>query len=212
MPAAIPKKTCTRTHKIAIQHLKGIRQLDELSLEDKPLTGIFGPNGNGKSTVLQALAAAYQLPPPLPSPAPVLPDTGRHYWSFFPKLDQDLWNGTRFVITHSGTFDTGVALTQAEEPYRKGTATTRWKPLETRRPIREVVYIGLKSCLPALERYAWHDLSGANSTPITDRPEQRALAAVGKILNGTYNSAARLTLTNYPTRSYLSFDKTGCGT
>ena len=203
MPAPIPKKTCTRTHKIAIQRLKGIRQLDELSLEEKPLTGIFGPNGNGKSTILHALAAAYQPPASI---------EGLHYWSFFPRLDQDLWNGTRFVITHSGTFDTGVAFTQAEEPYRKGTATTRWKPLETRRPIREVVYIGLKSCLPALERYSWHDLSGANSTPITDRPEQRALAAVGKILNGTYNSAARLTLTNYPTRSYLSFDKTGCGT
>lgn len=202
MPAAIPRKTCTRTHKIAIQHLKGIRQLDELSLEDKPLTGIFGPNGNGKSTILHALAAAYQPPATL---------EGLHYWNFFPRLDQDTWNGTRFVITHSGTIDTGAAFNRAEEPYRKGTATTRWKPLETRRPIREVVYIGLKSCLPALERYSWHDLSGANSVPITDRPEQRALAAVGKILNGTYNSASRLTLANYPTRTYISFDKAGCG-
>ena len=203
MPAAIPKKTCTHTHKIAIQHLKGIRQLDELSLEDKPLTGIFGPNGNGKSTVLHALAAAYQAPANI---------EGLHYWSFFPRLDQDLWNGTRFVITHSGTMDTGAAFTQAEEPYRKGTATTRWKPLETRRPIREVVYIGLKTCLPALERYSWHDLSGATSAPITDKPNQRALAGVGKILNGSYTAVSRLELANFPTRKYVTFERADCGT
>ena len=51
-----------RTHKLAIERLKGIRGLDEISFEDKPLTGIFGPNGIGKSTVLHALAAAYRTP------------------------------------------------------------------------------------------------------------------------------------------------------
>lgn len=199
----IPTRTCTHTHRIAIERLKGIRELDEMSLEDKPITGIFGPNGNGKSTVLHALAAAYQAPEHA---------SAHHYWDFFPKLNEDLWNGTKFTVTHTGTLSTGAAFANSEEHYRKGTVTTRWKPLEVRRPIREVVYIGLKTCLPALERYAEHDLSGATSAPITEKPELRALAGVGKILNGNYTAAARLTLTDYPTKQYLTFDRTGCGT
>ena len=51
-----------RTHKLSIERLKGIRGLDEISFEDKALTGIFGPNGIGKSTILQALAGAYASP------------------------------------------------------------------------------------------------------------------------------------------------------
>lgn len=203
MSVPIPKRTCTRTHKIAIGRLKGVRSLDELSFEDKPITGIFGPNGNGKSTVLHALAAAYQPPPH---------GKDLHYLNFFPRLDQDVWNGTRFVVTHSGILDTGTSFAEASESYSKGTATTRWKPIETRRPIREVVYIGLKTSLPALEKYSSHDLSGATITPITTRPELRALAALGKILNVTYNGVGRVSLPNYPTREYLTFERADCGT
>lgn len=199
-PAVV--RTCTRTHKIAIAQLKGIRQLDEITFEDKPITGIFGANGNGKSTVLHALAAAYQAPASA---------KGHHYLSFFPKLAHDVWNGARFTLTHSGTLGSGAAFQNAEDAYSKGTVTTRWRPTETRRPIREVVYIGLRSCLPALEQYASHDLSGAILTPITDRPEQRALAALGGILNGNYTSASRLTLPDYPTRKYVTFERSDCG-
>jgi RecA/RadA recombinase len=203
MTAPIATRTCTRTHRIAIDRLKGIQQLAEISLEDKPITGIFGPNGNGKSTVLHALAAAYQAPEQA---------NKHHYWDFFPKLNEDLWNGTRFTVTHSGNLVTGPAFEAYEEQYSKGTATTRWKPMEVRRPIREVVYIGLKSCIPALERYSWHDLSGAISTPVADKPDQRALSAVGKILNSNYIAASRLSLVNFPKRDYITFERSDCGT
>lgn len=202
MSAPIVTRVCNRTHKIAIERLKGIRDLDEVTFEDKPITGIFGANGNGKSTVLHALAAAYQAPSNFKS---------HHYGSFFPKLAQDVWNGARFKVTHSGVLSTGTTFENSEDAYSKGTVTTRWKPMETRRPIREVVYIGLRSCLPALEQYSSHDLSGAIQTPITDRPEQRALAALGVILNGTYTSASRLTLPNFRTRKYVTFERADCG-
>jgi ABC-type transport system involved in cytochrome c biogenesis ATPase subunit len=204
MPPAIVTRTCTRTNKIAIERLKGIRLLDEVSFEDKPITGIFGPNGNGKSTMLHALAAAYQAPTHASS---------RNYREFFPKLDHDIWNGTRFTVTHSGTLSTGGTFADAEEHYSKGTITTRWHPLEGRRPIREVVFLGVKSCLPALEQYASHDLSTAVYSQLVDRPAQRALEALGRILNGNYQSASSITLPNQPTRNYISFDRTadiGC--
>ncbi len=203
MTLPIIKRTCTKTHKISIERLKGVRSLDELSFENKPITGIFGPNGNGKSTVLHALAAAYQPPSHC---------QGLHYLSFFPRLDQDVWNGTRFSITHSGSLDTGATFSNVTESYSKGTITTRWKPIETRRPIREVLYIGLKSCMPAIEKYTTHDLSGAKSTPFTEKPCSRALEAVGKILNANYITASKLTLTNFPTREYITFERSDCGT
>jgi len=46
-------------HHIEISKLKSIRELD-LSLDGYNVTGILGPNGNGKSTVLHALACAFQ--------------------------------------------------------------------------------------------------------------------------------------------------------
>ena len=199
MPPAIVTRTCTRTNKIAIERLKGIRSLDEVSFEEKPITGIFGPNGNGKSTILHALAAAYQAPAHA---------SGRNYREFFPKLDHDIWNGTRFTVTHSGTLSTGGTFADAEEHYSKGTITTRWHPLEGRRPIREVVFLGVKSCLPALEQYASHDLSTAVYSQLANRPAQRALEALGRILNGNYQSASSITLPNQPARSYISFDRT----
>jgi ABC-type transport system involved in cytochrome c biogenesis ATPase subunit len=197
-------RTCNRTHKIAIERLKGIRSLDEVSFEDNPITGIFGPNGNGKSTVLHALAAAYRAPAHASS---------RNYREFFPKLDHDVWNGTRFTVTHSGTLSGSGTFTNAEEHYSKGTITTRWKPLEVRRPIREVVFLGVNSCLPALEQYASHDLSLAVYSQLTDRLDQRALDALGRILNSNYDSASSISLPSKPSRSYLSFDRStdlGC--
>ena len=80
--------TGLRTHKLAIERLKGIRGLDEISFEDKPLTGIFGPNGIGKSTVLQALASAYGAPAGC---------VALDYKRFFPPLAADIWNGTSAV-------------------------------------------------------------------------------------------------------------------
>ena len=55
------KKRCTRVLSLEIKKLKGITNLGEINL-DHNITGIFGPNGVGKSTILQALAAAFQPP------------------------------------------------------------------------------------------------------------------------------------------------------
>lgn len=200
MSTVIAQRVCTRTHKIAIERLKGIRGLDEVSLEDKPITGIFGPNGAGKSTVLHALAAAYKAPDHA---------SDHHYKKFFPRLDQDVWNGTQFVITHSGSSD-NTTFSEAENEYRKGAATTKWNPLETRRPEREVLYIGLKNCLPALERYSTHDLHSVVHTELTDRPDTRAIAAMGRILNGNYAKAFSLT-TQGSTKEYSAFERSDLG-
>lgn len=200
MSAPVAQRICTRTHKIAIERLKGIRGLDEVSLEDKPITGIFGPNGAGKSTVLHALAAAYKAPNHA---------SDFHYTNFFPRLNEDVWDGTRFIVTHSGN-SAATSFTSAEEEYRKGTATTRWRPLESRRPEREVLYIGLKDCLPALERYSTHNLHGATSAELTEGPDRRALRALGQVLNGSYEKAFSVTIQN-SIKEYSAFERSDLG-
>lgn len=188
-----------RTHKLAIERLKGIRGLDEISFEDKPLTGIFGPNGIGKSTVLHALAAAYRTPKGAES----------NYKQYFPPLAADVWNGTRFVIDH--TFLVGKNEARGEIEYRKGTATTEWTPDVPDRPLRYLIYVGVKTCLPDLEAYESHDLTKAVATARTDEIDIQVREAAGKILNCQYTAMATLAISGEPDKKYTSLTRQDIG-
>lgn len=193
-----------RTHKLSIERLKGIRGLDEISFEDKPITGIFGPNGIGKSTILYALAAAYNAP---------RGGTAEHYKRFFPPLAQDIWNGSKFVVNH--TFKTGpqpnAPTAIGEISYRKGQVTTQWTPTINRRPERHVTFIGVKSCLPDLEAFPSHDLSGAVATPANTNIDNRVREAAGTILNCSYTAMSRLAIASQAQRSYSSLTRGDLG-
>jgi energy-coupling factor transporter ATP-binding protein EcfA2 len=189
----------TRTHKLTIERLKGVRGLDEISFEDRPLTGIFGPNGVGKSTVLHALASAYKTPR----------GTESNYNQFFPPLAADVWNGTRFVIDH--TFKVGQAQARGQIEYRKGTATTEWAPAVPDRPLRYLVYVGVKSCLPDLEAYDTHDLSRAVSTPLNNEIDSRVREAAGRILNCQYTAMATVAIPGEPDKKYTSLTRQDLG-
>ena len=45
-------------HSMKVQNLKNLIDL-EISFGSSPITAILGPNGNGKSTILHALACAF---------------------------------------------------------------------------------------------------------------------------------------------------------
>jgi len=189
----------TRTHKLTIERLKGIRNLDEISFEDKPLTGIFGPNGVGKSTVLHALASAYQTPR----------GTASNYKQFFPPLAADVWNGARFVIEH--TYNAGTARVEGASEYRKGTVRTEWTPAVGERPLRHMIYLGIKSCLPDLEAYESHDLTNAVSTPRTGEVDIQVREAAGRILNCNYIALASLAIPGEPDKNYISLTRLDLG-
>jgi ABC-type cobalamin/Fe3+-siderophores transport system ATPase subunit len=48
-----------RLKSIKIHYLKSINDLT-ISFEDKNVTAILGPNGNGKSTILHSIACVYK--------------------------------------------------------------------------------------------------------------------------------------------------------
>lgn len=44
-------KRCMKIHTLSIAPLKGLNRLEKIKLDSKPVTGILGHNGAGKSTI-----------------------------------------------------------------------------------------------------------------------------------------------------------------
>lgn len=95
--------------KILFSKLKNLENL-EISFDDKQITGIFGTNGSGKSTVLHALACLYQ---------PVTDSIRKNFKfpNFFIPTTLDLWNGSRFTIEHE--IINGAAMVPEIKEYKK---------------------------------------------------------------------------------------------
>ncbi|HIF5803002.1 TPA: AAA family ATPase [Vibrio parahaemolyticus] len=122
---------------LKVRKLKNLIEL-ELDFEGSPVTAILGPNGNGKSTVLHALACAYQ---------PVDKGENLKFSNFFLPSPDALWNESYIEITH--TYRDGATLhSSVKTTYEK---TSRWKPIYARQPKRDLFYIGIDKCVPMIE-------------------------------------------------------------
>ncbi|ELW1717430.1 TPA: AAA family ATPase [Vibrio cholerae] len=120
-----------------VRKLKNLIELD-IDFEGAPVTAILGPNGNGKSTVLHALACAYQ---------PVTNGENLKFSNFFLPNTDALWNESYMEITH--TYRDGTTLhSNVRTVYEK---TSRWKPIYDRQPKRDLFYIGIDKCVPMIE-------------------------------------------------------------
>lgn len=120
-----------------VRKLKNLVEL-EIDFEGSPVTAILGPNGNGKSTVLHALACAYQ---------PATNGENLKFSNFFLPSTDALWNESYMEITH--TYRDGPTLhNSVNTVYEK---TSRWKPIYARQPKRDLFYIGIDKCVPMIE-------------------------------------------------------------
>ncbi len=125
-------------HSMRVARLKNLVDL-EISFDGSPVTAILGPNGNGKSTILHALACAYSSI-----------EVGENYkfsWFFLPSTDA-LWNGSELSITHSYREGSNLHDNILRE-YKK--TQVRWTPRYANRPERDVYYIGIDKCVPMIE-------------------------------------------------------------
>ncbi|HBO1833546.1 TPA: AAA family ATPase [Pseudomonas aeruginosa] len=129
------------THSLNIRKLKGIYQLDEIRLDEKPLTAILGPNGCGKSTILHALACCYK-------PTEGSTQQNWQFKDFFTPTTDATWAGSSLEMRHSHR--NGETLFQnIITEYEKN--ADRWVPRYANRPDRHVRFIGIKSCVPRIE-------------------------------------------------------------
>lgn len=130
--------TKQQLHSIKIHCLKNLVDL-EMSFDGSPVTAILGPNGNGKSTVLHALACAFQ---------PVSDGENYKFSSFFLPNTDALWKGSHLEIVHSYREDATIHNKITSE-YTKN--SDRWTPKYARRPSRDIYYIGIDKCVPLIE-------------------------------------------------------------
>jgi AAA15 family ATPase/GTPase len=122
---------------IKFTKLKNLISLD-IDFNGSPVTAILGPNGNGKSTILHAIACVYQ---------PVTNGENHKFSEFFLPNTDALWNDSNLEITHS--FRDGREVhDNIMTIYEK---MARWTPIYARRPKREVYYIGIDKCVPMIE-------------------------------------------------------------
>ncbi len=128
-----------RLHKLEIKKLKNVRDFC-ISFESKNITGILGPNGYGKSTILHALACCFQ--------PPTEGQEDYKFSNFFLPSPDALWKGSELKLVH--TYHQSTQLHESVEQIY-GKSSDRWKPIYKRRPTRNVHYFGVDSCVPLIE-------------------------------------------------------------
>lgn len=131
-------------------HLKKLRGVKNcyISFKEHCVTGIFGINGSGKSTILQAATSIYKT------------DNGTNTkMSRFFKDTQDSmrWIGSEYSATTSVYSDATKKREEKSKQYGKhGKIDTKrnsgWYPRETSKWKRPVIYIPLSDCTPDIDK------------------------------------------------------------
>ena len=169
---------------VFFKNLKGLK--DAQFVFEKPLTAIMGVNGSGKTTVIHALACAYQPP-----------EGGKgenHRFSdfFVPNTDA-LWQGSEFYVVNEKIERDRTTIL----PSRKyGKAFDRWSPRYGDRPKRNIYYIGIDSCLPEIEKSNTQNRIIYSSRRKEDRLSQKVIRDAAAILNKNYQSLMENTFQN----------------
>ena len=162
--------------KIKIKKLKSINDL-YLSFVGHQVTAILGPNGNGKSTILHALACCFE---------PVSGESVNYKFSyFFLPHPHAFWQGSELEISHS--YRNGPILHEDQiQKYSKN--SDRWAPKYARRPRRDVTYIGIDTCVPMIESEKRQVRLHYSTEEITEVIIETILQKVSYILNRQYTT------------------------
>ncbi len=164
--------------RIYFEQLKGLRNL-EIDFTEKPLVAIMGPNGAGKSTILHAIACVYN---PVDTPYKTI----NHKLSyFFTPTSHSTWLGSSFRIYQS--FRDGPSIKDDYEThFRK--QKHRWYPRYDSRIERYVSFIGIKTCVPRIEKETQLGRIRFNTTtPLTDIISQQVRDIAGYVMNRNYD-------------------------
>lgn len=169
---------------VFFKNLKGLKDVEFVF--EKPLTAIMGVNGSGKTTVIHALACAYQPP-----------EGGKgenHRFSdfFVPNTDA-LWQGSEFYIVNEKIEKNKTTILPSRK-YVK--AFDRWNPRYGDRPKRNIYYIGIDSCLPEIEKSNTQNRIIYSSRRKEDRLSQKLIRDAAAILNKSYQSLMENTFHN----------------
>lgn len=163
-----------RLESVTFHHLKHLREL-EIDFSGKNVTGIFGVNGCGKSSILHAIACFYR--------SLNAGSESNYFTRFFKRVNTDAWTNSRMTAK----FTINGATKTIE--YRKG--VDRWMPRMENKPKRDTYFVGIHTCVPAIEkepltRTSFHMASRGN---IENHDE--VVQAFSNIMCRNYDAAER---------------------
>lgn len=144
-----------------------------MDLNGKKVTAILGPNGNGKSTVLHALACAY---------GPIKCGENHKFSNFFLPNTDALWNDS-YIEVYNSYREGDVLHSNVRTIYEKN---SRWTPKYARRPRREVFYIGIDKCVPMIELQKKQAKINYVTSSVNEDVFSEILEKASRILNKKY--------------------------
>lgn len=121
---------------LSVTGLRRLKNLD-VSFEGNDVTGVFGVNGCGKTTLLYVLLCLYNQK-----------NTAFqfNFGTFFKKCSSNEFNTTKITATVS--YRIGKVVSDHVVTYKKSVESDRWTPKTSRRPERKVYFFGVSSRTP----------------------------------------------------------------
>jgi ABC-type lipoprotein export system ATPase subunit len=168
-----PPPTQQKLQAMEITQLKSLSDV-HIGFEDHPLTAIMGTNCSGKTTVLHALACAYQ---------PISDDGGYKFPQFFKPNIDSLWKGSKFSVSWSQRV--GAKIESRTTVFEK--ASDRWTPRYEKRPSREVRLLMIRDSVPEVEVFGLNGMVHYARTARTNSVDVRVREAAGQVLNKSYS-------------------------
>ena len=162
-------------NKVHFYKLKGLNGLN-ISFGNKRVTALFGVNGCGKSTILHALACLYR-------PCTVYGEQN-YFTRFFKRENKVTWSDSNLVA------DFTIDGKDKSIKYKKG---ERWTPRMNKRPQRDVVYIGIDSCVPDIEQASLTISNYNMGSEESLSSEEKIIPSASKIMNYVYSGYKKVT-------------------
>lgn len=161
--------------KIVIDQLKGLHNV-EISFAGKPITAIFGVNGCGKSTILHALACLYKAESNI--------GETNYFTRFFKRENGVSWTGSKLLAVFKRD-DVVISRTYAKNG-------DHWTPRMDKRPKRDVVYLGISSCVPDIEQVTVTLTNFAMGADEIVQRKDNIIRAASSIMNYNYSDYAKV--------------------
>lgn len=179
------------TVRIDIPKLKSINELMRLYFTPNRVTAILGANCAGKSTILHALASAYQ---------PKKSGENHKFSEFFRPNPDATWNGSSCRIYSKYPRGNRDFILKAEN----FTKEDRWYPRHNRKSHRDVYYVGIYTTLPLLEYIRFLKNRNSNNgttfnykkTEQIDKIHKNILKNAAYILNRPYEKIFKISAPN----------------
>lgn len=165
-----------RLHKINYGELKNLRNFT-LDLEPNNVTGIFGVNGCGKSSIIYSVLSLFK-------PTDRDPNRFNHKFSqYFTHTNHSKYVGSNFEIIHSFRQEQ-VESNNIPRRYEKA---DRWKPRYENRPERDVYFIGINTSVPEIEIEKSESIIRFQTVNLNDAISNEIKANAEIVLNRKYS-------------------------